>query len=119
MSIFGSDPEVIKFLNELGVVINQMNKKLTDIAQSSNSIVTLLNDNNELLKDISKEICEGQVHVSYQFAHEEIYEKSNKKRKIDLISKMYLDEIIEIKTDKIKNQLHELTFLINSINDKI
>ena len=99
MSIFGLDPEVIKYLNGLMDVINQMNNRIGLLVQRSDSMLVLLNDNNKMITEIQKEICEGQVHVSYGFAHKEIYEKSNKKRKVDLINKMYLDEIIEVKID--------------------
>ena len=119
MSIFGPDPEVKRFLNELIDAVNQLNKKLTDINDNVSSISTKLYANNEMMKDLTKEICEGQVHVSYEFAYKNIYEKSNKKRKIDLISKMYLDEIIEIKTNEIQSQIHSLKSIVESIDDKI
>lgn len=118
-SLFGTDPAIIKFLNELGDSVNSMNQKLTLIVQNSNSMTTLLHENNELLREISKELIDGKLHVSYDFAYKQTNEKSNKKVKIDLNPKMHLDEIIEIKIKAIQDQIHDLTRITESIQNRI
>lgn len=118
-SIFGTDPEVIKFLNKLADAINHMNQKLTLISNNSSSIKELLIQNNELMKGVEEIIKnQGKFRISYDLARTTIHEQQRKNRQqIDMNPSMYLDEILEQKLYDIRSNIEDLTRAVEVIKD--
>jgi len=116
-NMFGPDPSSVKFANEFGEVINQMNLKLTELIKYSQSLNKQLYESNEVLKEILEEIkSPRKISTSEKI----IETKKGKSKSYEVIyPKAYLDEIINNSLNPITQELSNLNNQIERLSEKI
>jgi hypothetical protein len=108
--MFGPDPSLIKFANEFGEVINQMNLKMTGLWRDTQSIDIQLINIKDILKEILDEIKEkDKIAISENNAK---YIQGKSKVYDHIYPKAHLDEIIN-------NSLSPLIYQLEILNEKM